>query len=166
MKRKVLLLFVILILVIPQIKFLRPSISEPEDTLTKELEALDDYLKKLDSIEGLIDRTAFDVSALSRKLGCDQRKIFDFVRDRIGYQVYDGILRGAQGTLLEGSGNSIDRSLLLLRLLQEAGETFSYRFAQGTLSSSRTQELIARMLRENSLPGQDARESYDPEATH
>lgn len=166
MKRKRLLLFVVLILVIPQTKFLRPSISEPDETLTKELEALDDYLSKLDSIEVLIDRTAFDIDALSRMLGHDQRKIFDFVRDRIGYQAYDGVLRGALGTLLEGAGNSIDRSLLLLRLFQAAGETFPYRFVQGTLSSSRAQELISGMLKENRPPNLDTDKSYDPEETH
>jgi len=166
MKRKILVLFVILILVTPKTSFLRPGISEPEETLTKELEALDDYLSKLDSIEELIDRSAFDIDALSRKLGHDQRKIFDFVRDRIGYQAYDGVLRGAQGILLEGAGNSIDRSLLLLRLLQETGETFSYRFVQGTLSSSQTQELIAGMLKEDMRPGLAADGSYNPDETH
>jgi len=166
MKRKILLLFIILVLVTPKTSFLRPGISESEEILKKELEALDDYLNKLDSIKGLIDRSAFDVNALSRKLGHDQRKIFDFVRDRIGYQAYNGVLRGAKGTLLEGAGNSIDQSLLLLRLLQETGETFPYRFVQGTLSSSQAQELIAGMLKEDMRPGLAADGSYNPEETH
>jgi hypothetical protein len=166
MIRKGLLLFVVLVLASPQTSFLRPGISETEETLQQELEALDDYLSKLDSIEGLIDRTAFDVSALSRKLGHDQSKIFDFVRDQIGYQAYDGVLRGAQGTLLEGAGNSLDRSLLLLQLLQATGQTFPYRFARGTLSSSRAQELIAGMSKENRRPVLAADRSYDSEKTH
>lgn len=166
MKRKILLLLVILILAAPETSFLRPGISESQENLKKELEALDDYLDKLDSIEGLIDRSAFDVNALSRKLSHDQRKIFDFVRDRIGYQAYDGVLRGAQGTLLEGAGNSIDQSLLLLRLLKATGETFPHRFAQGTLSSSQAQELIAGMFKEDMRPGPAADESYNQAEAH
>jgi hypothetical protein len=166
MTRKILLLLVILIFIAPTTSFLRPGINEPEETLQKELGALDDYLNKLDSVEGLIDRSAFDATALSRKLGHDQKKTFDFVRDRIGYQAYDGVLRGAQGTLLEGAGNSIDRSLLLLRLLQANGETFSYRFAQGTLSPSRTHELIAGMFKKDMQPALAAEGSYDPDETH
>jgi len=166
MTRKILLLLVILVFTAPTASFLRPGTNDPEDTLQKELEALDDYLNKLDSVEGLIDRSAFDVTVLSRKLGHDQRKIFDFVRDRIGYQAYDGVLRGAQGTLLEGAGNSIDRSLLLLRLLQASGETFSYRFSRGTLSPSRAQELIAGMFKEDTQPALADKGSYDPEETH
>ena len=118
------------------------------DDLEKELKRLDDFMSRVDRIEGLIDRSAFDVEALRQKLGHDPEKIFDFVRDRIGYQAYKGVLRGAQGTLLEGRGNSLDQTLLLLHLLQIEKTPLKYRFVSGTLSSDKAKALVDSMSRE------------------
>ncbi len=164
-KGKLIFLLIILISAVSTTGFLESGVSEAEETYTKELKELDDYLNKLDSIDGLIDFSTFDGNALSRKLGHDQEKIFDFVRDKIRYQAYRGVLRGGRGTLLEGAGNSIDQSLLLLHLLQETGKSLPYRFVQGTLSSSQANELIAKMINVEKRFEQVADKSYSPENT-
>jgi hypothetical protein len=166
MKRKIFGLFFILFLIVTASTFSRSGALNGEEAYNKELEALDDFLKRLDSIDGLIDRSAFNITALSRKLNHDEEKIFNFMRDEIDFQVYAGALRGSQGTLLEGAGNSIDQSLLLLRLLEESGESLQYRFAQGTLSSSKAKELTVGMLKKEKRPEQTADNSYKSEEAH
>ncbi|MBI2898774.1 MAG: hypothetical protein HYY17_01175 [Planctomycetes bacterium] len=63
-----------------------------------------------------------DVRLAAGRLGFDRARILRFVREQVGYEPYEGILRDAEGTLLARSGNSLDRSLLLLAMLEAGGE--------------------------------------------
>ena len=47
-------------------------------------------------------------------LNYDPQQIFSFVRDQIGYESYEGSLRGAVGTLWSPAGNSLDKASLLV----------------------------------------------------
>ena len=51
-----------------------------------------------------------DIHTLAGRLGYDRHRIFRFVQDEISFEPFSGLLRGAGGTLLAGSGNSLDRS--------------------------------------------------------
>ena len=70
-----------------------------------------------------------DIEALARGLENDPQKIFDYVHGHIRYVHYFGSKKGAQLTLLEGSGNEFDQCALLVALLRSAGYTnASYQF--------------------------------------
>lgn len=64
-----------------------------------------------------------EIEALARGLESDPKKIFDYVHDHIRYVHYFGSKKGAQLTLLEGSGNEFDQCALLISLLRVAGFT-------------------------------------------
>lgn len=77
-------------------------------------------------------------------LNHDPQQIFNFVRDNIAYQAYNGSLRGARGTLWSKAGNALDRSSLLVALLQASGYTAQY--VTGTLTQTQAQPLILSMF--------------------
>lgn len=85
-----------------------------------------------------------DVATLAAELGTDPAKAFEFVRDRIAHHVYPGILRGAEGTLAAGAGNSFDKSLLLGSVLRAHG--MRVRYVSGRLNEERAARLIQQMF--------------------
>ena len=89
-----------------------------------------------------IDHSVFDLNALSALHGGDVSKSFAFVRDEIGYRAYAGNLRGAEGALLDRTGNSLDRSLLLSALLQPSGK--NTRVAYGILDPETASRVAMR----------------------
>ncbi|MBI3272000.1 MAG: hypothetical protein HYZ53_23605 [Planctomycetes bacterium] len=78
------------------------------------------------------DRTAYDPEALAAGLGEGLYPAFSFVRDQVGFEAYPGLLRGPEGTLRARAGNSLDKALLLCRLLEKKG--IACRLARGRLS--------------------------------
>ncbi len=78
--------------------------------------------------------TGGSIGDLAADLDYDVERIYRFVDDEIRYEPYDGMLRGAAGTLEAGAGNSVDKALLLAELLDESLVT--YRFAQGPLDDA------------------------------
>lgn len=62
-----------------------------------------------------------DLVELACGLQHDPVRIFNHVRDHIAYTPYYGLLKGAQQTLLERSGNDFDQAALLFRLLELSG---------------------------------------------
>ncbi len=116
-------------------------ISAQSDAYGAALAELDRSMAEIEAIRGLIDRTAFDLDALSFELFfADAEELTAWVHENIAYQPYAGLLRGAQGTLLARAGNALDQSVLLATLLNGAG--FEARIALGRLSP----ELAARLL--------------------
>ena len=67
-------------------------------------------------------------------LGHDALAILDFVASGIRYEPYDGVLRGAEGTLASRAGNSADQAVLLATLLEQAG--IEHRFALGPIDDA------------------------------
>lgn len=68
-----------------------------------------------------IDRSQFDIEALLEHLDFDETRIVRFVREEIAFEAYAGALRGPRGTLISRAGNMLDKSLLMARLLTDAG---------------------------------------------
>ena len=63
---------------------------------------------------------AYAIDALAPTLTTPEAA-FVFVRDRIAYEPYSGVMKGAAGTLLTRGGNAWDRALLLQKLLAAQG---------------------------------------------
>lgn len=88
-----------------------------------------------------------DVAALQQELGDDPVALYRWVRDNTYWLPYDGALRGARGTLLDRSGSSLDRALLLAELLRAAGE--NVRLAQAPLTAEQQQQLQEYWLQQS-----------------
>ena len=105
---------------------------------------------------GLVQRTAmgtvatmtaedWDLDSLSWSLAGRADALeaaFAFVRDRIGYEPYPGVLRGAAGTLAARAGNAPDRAILLKALLDEL--LVPARFAFGELDDATSAAVLGR----------------------
>ena len=76
------------------------------------------------------------------KLDDDPLAAFAWVRDSIAFDPYAGELRGAAGTLTARAGNSLDRALLLRRMLDLMG--VPSRLARGTLDDAAATALVQR----------------------
>jgi hypothetical protein len=103
----------------------------------------------------------FDLSHVEAKhyavaLGNDPARIFEFVRDQIGYEVYTGALRGPRGTLLAMAGNSVDKAAVLATLLQQSGQRA--RYARGSLADVRARLLVESLwvARPSTAPSESA----------
>lgn len=90
-------------------------------------------------------KDSFDTEAALARIGTtDPAAIFEWVRDNTGFVAYRGALKGASGVLMDRQGNSLDRALLLERLLETAGHRTA--LARATLSGS-TLEVAAAAQR-------------------
>ena len=112
---------------------------------------LDRYMTLIERLQGAIDRTQFDLSALRLDLSfAEPEAVIAFVRDGIAFEQYPGLLRGAEGTLMGRAGNALDQAVLLDTLLADLGaET---RLARGTLSEPQAQALVRQMLTPGPAP--------------
>jgi RHS repeat-associated protein len=77
------------------------------------------------------------IAELARALKNDPQLIFEYVYNNIEWQPGWGVMKGALGCLLDGSGNSFDQSMLLVALLRQAGFTASY--VKGQIQLNETQ---------------------------
>jgi len=84
------------------------------------------------------------IAAKAAELEYDQERIFRFVADDVRYEPYAGNLRGAEGTLWSLAGNSVDKTLLLAALFDEA--LIDYRYAFGPLDAAGEQSLSNAIL--------------------
>ena len=73
------------------------------------------------------------VAELAASLDWNIDTMFRYVTDDVRYDAYSGALRGATGTLWGRAGNSVDKTLLLAALLDEAA--VSWRFAIGPVDT-------------------------------
>jgi len=78
------------------------------------------------------------------QIGCDPVKLFEFVRDKVGFEPYRGSLRGARGTLWSMAGNALDQASLLVGMLRACG--IPARYVSGTLDTAHAQDLILSMF--------------------
>ena len=70
------------------------------------------------------------ITETARALGGDPARLYEFVRNRVAYVPYFGLLKGADRTLLDRTGNDLDQAALLCSLLRAAG--YNAQIAQST----------------------------------
>ncbi len=90
-----------------------------------------------------IDRSNLDIDELIEKKDFQSQDLVDFVRNSIFFQQYPGLLRGAKGTLISRSGNSLDQAVLLATLLKNNGQ--EARVLRATLNPAQVKLLIAQI---------------------
>ncbi|MBI3962373.1 MAG: hypothetical protein HY335_06460 [Deinococcus sp.] len=91
-----------------------------------------------------------DIQELAEELGFDLQRSFNFVRDQISAEIYQGVLRGALGTLWSRAGNTADKTVLLAALLEQA--QIPHRFVLGSLDEATARQLVDAMFR--SIPAE------------
>lgn len=109
-----------------------------------ELIDVDRLIERLERIGGHYAREDYEIAALAERLGSDPARAFEYVRDRIGFEPYPGMLRGAQGTLSARAGNHLDRALLLREILRAQG--VEARLVIGQLAARSAGDLKRRPL--------------------
>ena len=116
----------------------QPGSSAAADPVVRQKEVLRDVLAELDP-------TTFDVDALALAMAFEEPvDIAAYVAEEIAFEAYEGLLRGPQGTLVARAGNALDQSVLLARLLTDAG--YEARVALGTLGDEDARRLVMRMF--------------------
>ncbi len=119
------------------------------------MQRLDTVMTTLERLRASIDRSSFDVEALGFELVFEEPEdIAGWVEENIAYQPYRGLLRGADGTLLERAGNALDQAVLLATLLNSSG--YEARIALTELDSEQAQSLL-----DSAAVGTALRESAD-----
>lgn len=108
-------------------------------------------VSQLDKVEELVeglrknlDRSQFDLNALLTRLEYEPNLIIEFVRNEVAWESYDGLLRGAQGTLHSRAGNALDQAVLLATLLKDAG--YDARIARAELSKQQVEALVREVV--------------------
>jgi transglutaminase-like putative cysteine protease len=69
------------------------------------------------------------IQELAQQLDRDPVRIYEYVRNKIRYEPYYGVRKGADQTLLEQAGSDADQAALTIALLRESG--IHARFVQG-----------------------------------
>ena len=122
----------------------------------------------LATLSGLLDPAAFDVDELGLELAFEDAEVIaDWVSEHIAYETYPGLLRGPQGTLVAKAGNALDQSVLLAKLLGDAG--YDARVALGSVGDEDAARLVASMFAPRHRSGptfdlDDLTEALGPEA--
>ncbi len=141
---------------------LRSGDAEPgyaKDVTSEEIETIAEQVER--GLEALaeeaqqIPRDSFDLQAIIVQVGKDPGDLFEWVRDHTYWVPYRGSLRGPLGVLMDRTGNSLDRSLLLAELLRLAGG--EARLAHAQLDEFLGGRLLSqlRVVPDQPLPGQE-----------
>ena len=70
------------------------------------------------------------------EMGGDVEAVLDYVRTHVRPEPYEGVLKGAAATLLTGSGNGADQTLLAASLLDASDVAPDHRFASCELEAA------------------------------
>ncbi len=120
----------------------------------QEMESLVAEIKEL-SLQAQKEVKTFASEHYSRQLllgetDFESESIVSWVNSNTHWVPYQGLLRGADGVLLDRVGNSLDRSLLLAALLQDAG--FDIRLGNARLSESQAEQLLKDLMQTSGSP--------------
>jgi len=90
------------------------------------------------------------------------QETFKSIASGVRFEPYTGARRGAIGTAIAQSGNSIDQSMLLAHQLRKLG--FQVRFVQGSLSEENKKILLSALFPPNmaAIPDLPDEDRYDP----
>ncbi len=140
---KACVLFLGLMLLSPGAQRLVIAQAQP-DEIALALTRLDRFMELIEELIEQVDRTQFDVEALSFELAFEEPEtIVEWVKETIAFEQYPGLLRGAQGTLLSRAGNALDQAVLLATILKDAG--YEAVVSRGHLSRDQAEELLSQV---------------------
>lgn len=106
--------------------------------------------RRSQAIVGQLPDQDWLTTSLADHLEDDPLAAFAWVRDHIGFDAYAGELRGPAGTLTARAGDSLDRALLLQRLL--ARMVVPTRIVHGTLDDATAAKVLARSFQRPASP--------------
>jgi hypothetical protein len=107
-----------------------------------DVQAMQSRLTRLQSYLDGFPKALTDVGALAVTLTTPEAA-FEFVRDRVAFEPYPGVMKGARATLITRGGNSLDRALLLAAILKHNG--VSVKIAHGKLPPDQVQKLLQQI---------------------
>jgi hypothetical protein len=115
----------------------------PELSPAERLTALDNSLRAIS--DGVRDapRDRWDPAYVAEHVGADPEVLRKWVQVNTRWIPYRGVLRGPVGVLMDRQGNSLDRALLLVRLLAQSGH--SARLARAELPLERAMRLLPEL---------------------
>jgi hypothetical protein len=116
----------------------------PDDDYYQVRDNLAIFYRQLKELRQDLDEQTFNPGQMAELLGGDEQALFEFVRDEVAFQPYEGVMRRAPGTLMSMAGNAFDQSLLLGSLLKARNIEVRYAFA--TLSSEQVSRNIALQI--------------------
>jgi hypothetical protein len=124
--------------------FACPSSASPNSPARNSAEGkLERSFQVLNDAERKAATDTYDLASVVRQAGGDSAKLFEWVRDRTSWAPYRGALRGSMGVLMDRTGNSLDRALLLADLLRMAH--IPVRLAHGRLSGQQAADLFTKL---------------------
>lgn len=97
-----------------------------------------------------LPRERFETDSVLEAADYDGDAIVAWFEQNTRWVPYPGVLRGADGVLLDRTGNSLDRSLLLARLLQDAG--YDARLVRGQLAADAVEAVLSRAAASDADP--------------
>jgi hypothetical protein len=118
------------------------SPDQKQQAYEDDVAALQNRLTRLRSYLDGFPKELIDVDALAATLTTPQAA-FEFLRDRIAFEPYPGVMKGPHATLLTRGGDSLDRSLLLAAILKRNG--VPARIAHGKLTADQAQKLLEQI---------------------
>jgi hypothetical protein len=136
------------------VEAIRESLDQPQAELTRGLAAVSpsgstameqtqqrarNLFGWLQAARQLVPRDTFDIDAAVAQAGRAPGDLHRWMRDHTTLVGYRGLLRGAQGVLMDRVGNSLDRALLLASMLRATGATV--RLARARLSREQAEAL-------------------------
>ncbi len=120
------------------------SVCVAENNLYPDIEkGLKAYAEKVSRLKQTIDNSVFQDQELLLELDFETEQLIAFVKSEIAFQPYQGLLRGVQGTLNSRAGNALDQSVLLAKMLNDAG--LDARIATTQLSDQQVLQLLSGM---------------------
>ena len=113
-------------------------------------ESLNEVSALQSEIESVLEKSTYDWDSLLDSLNYDAQEIVEFVKEKITFEQYKGVLRGPKGALYSRAGNSIDQAILLAKLLRDSG--YDARIAGTKLSKDNAQYVVKQLIQTNEIP--------------
>jgi len=118
----------------------------PQQRYQSAVTALHQRMQPLARAYQAMDWPADSPHAIGKLLHGDPRSCAAFVRERLRYEPYRGILRGANGALTAGGGNSADLALLLSQMIGTADSPPTFRFVAAPLTDEQADALLKQAI--------------------